>query len=116
MRQRSLRLRLLIIFGLGAMILSGVFAALTYEGVHHELVNDLQHTDLHESYENAELVRYTLYTAPPNLDNILNSIEKATCSSRPLANGSRAAKELQRKTCRRQWPPEWPKEKPPPKF
>jgi two-component system sensor histidine kinase MtrB len=80
MRRRSLRLRLLITFGLGAMILSGVFAALTYEGVHHELVNDLQHTDLHQSYENAELVRYTLYTAPPNLDNILNSIEKATGS------------------------------------
>jgi signal transduction histidine kinase len=63
------------------MVLSGVFAALTYEGVHHELVSALQHTDLHESYENAELVRYTLYTSPPNLDNILNSIEKATGSA-----------------------------------
>jgi two-component system, OmpR family, sensor histidine kinase MtrB len=81
MRQRSLRLRLLITFGLGAMILSGVFAALTYEGVHHELVNDLQHTDLHESYENADLVRYTLYTSPPKLANILNSIQKATGSN-----------------------------------
>ncbi len=29
------------------------------------LVNDLQHTDLHESYENAELVRTTLYNSPP---------------------------------------------------
>src|SRR6202453_4121084 len=81
MRQRSLRLRLLITFGLGAMILSGVLAALTCEGVHHELVNDLQHTDLHESFENAELVRYTLYTSPPNLASILNSIEHATDSS-----------------------------------
>jgi two-component system sensor histidine kinase MtrB len=80
MRQRSLRLRLLITFGLGALILSGLFATLTYEGVHGELVNDLQHTDLHESYENAELVRSTLYTAPSNLDSILNSIEKATGS------------------------------------
>jgi signal transduction histidine kinase len=80
MRQRSLRLRLLITFGLGAMVLSGVFAALTYEGVHHELVNDLQQTDLHQSYENAELVRYTLYTSPPNLANILNSIQHATGS------------------------------------
>ena len=81
MRQRSLRLRLLITFGLGALLLSGLFAALTYEGVHGELVNDLQHTDLHESYENAELVRSTLYTAPSNLDSILNSIEKATGSA-----------------------------------
>src|ERR1700722_3244862 len=81
MRQRSLRLRLLITFGLGALILSGLFATLTYEGVHGELVNDLQHTDLHESYENTELVRSTLYTAPSNLCSILDSIEKATGSA-----------------------------------
>lgn len=80
MRQGSLRFRLLITFGLGALILSALFAALTYEGVHHELVNDLQHTDLHQSFENAELVRYTLYTSPPNLGSILNSIEHATDS------------------------------------
>ncbi len=80
MRQRSLRLRLLITFGLGALVLSVLFATLTYEGVRGELVNDLQHTDLHESYENAELVRSTLYSSPNNLDRIMNSIEKATGS------------------------------------
>ncbi len=81
MRQGSLRFRLLITFGLGALILSALFASLTYEGVHHELVNDLQHTDLHESFENAELVRTTLYTSPPDLASILNSIEHATDST-----------------------------------
>ena len=81
MRQGSLRFRLLITFGLGALILSALFATSTYEGVHHELVNDLQHTDLHESFENAELVRTTLYTSPPNLASILNSIQHATDSS-----------------------------------
>jgi two-component system, OmpR family, sensor histidine kinase MtrB len=81
MRQRSLRLRLLVTFGLGALLLSGLFAALTYEGVHHILVNDLQQTDLHESYENAALVRSTLYTSPPELARLLNSIERATNSS-----------------------------------
>jgi two-component system sensor histidine kinase MtrB len=81
MRQGSLRFRLLMTFGLGALILSALFASLTYEGVHHELVNDLQHTDLHESFENAELVRTTLYTSPPNLASILNSIEHATDST-----------------------------------
>jgi two-component system, OmpR family, sensor histidine kinase MtrB len=81
MRQRSLRLRLLITFGLGALLLSGFFAALTYEGVHHILVDDLQQTDLHESYENAALVRSTLYTSPPELSRLLNSIESATNSS-----------------------------------
>ena len=62
------------------MILSVLFAALTYEGVHHELVNDLQHTDLHESFENAALVRSTLYTSPPNLNSVLKSIAHATDS------------------------------------
>jgi two-component system, OmpR family, sensor histidine kinase MtrB len=81
MRQRSLRLRLLVTFGLGALLLSGLFASLTYEGVHQILVNDLQQTDLHESYANAALVRSTLYTSPPELARLLNSIERATNSS-----------------------------------
>jgi two-component system sensor histidine kinase MtrB len=81
MRQRSLRLRLLITFGLGALLLSGLFAVLTYEGVHRVLVNDLQQTDLKESYANAALVRSTLYTSPPELARLLNSIERATSSS-----------------------------------
>lgn len=81
MRQRSLRLRLLVTFGLGALLLSGLFAVLTYEGVHHILVNDLQQTDLKESYENAALVRSTLYNSPPELARLLNSIERATSSS-----------------------------------
>jgi signal transduction histidine kinase len=67
-------------FGLGALVLSVLFATLTYEGVRGELVNDLQHTDLHETYENAELVRSTLYSSPNNLEGIMNSIAKATGS------------------------------------
>jgi signal transduction histidine kinase len=81
MRQRSLRLRLLITFGLGALVLSGLFASLTYVGVHHILVDDVQQTDLKQSYVNAALVRSTLYTAPLQLANELNSIEGATGSS-----------------------------------
>jgi two-component system, OmpR family, sensor histidine kinase MtrB len=81
MAQRSLRLRLLVTFGLGALVLSGLFASLTYEGVRHQLVSDSQHADLHESYENAEIVRGTLYTDPPELSRELNSIERATDSS-----------------------------------
>lgn len=81
MRQRSLRLRLLVTFGLGALLLSGLFAFLTYTGVHHVLVDDQQQTDLDQSYVNAELVRSTLYTSPPALAGILNSIESATDSN-----------------------------------
>jgi signal transduction histidine kinase len=81
MRQRSLRLRLLVTFGLGAFLLSGLFASLTYVGVHHVLVDDAVNTDLHESYENAALVRGTLYTSPPQLANELDSIERATGSN-----------------------------------
>jgi two-component system sensor histidine kinase MtrB len=81
MRQRSLRLRLLVTFGLGALLLSGLFVSLTYEGVHHVLLSERQQTDLNQAYLNAELVRSTLYTAPPTLDGILNSIEHATDSN-----------------------------------
>ena len=81
MRQRSLRLRLLITFGLGALVLSGLFATLTYVGVHHVLVDQRQQTDLKQSYVNAALVRSTLYNSPLQLVNELNSIEGATGSS-----------------------------------
>jgi len=79
--RRSLRLRLLVTFGLGALILSSLFASLTYFGVKHVLVNDQQQTDLHQSYANAALIRYTLYTSPGELVSILNSIEKASDSN-----------------------------------
>ena len=81
MRRRSLRLRLLVTFGVGAVVLSGLFATLTYEGFHHVLVNERLQTDLKQAYVNADLVRSTLYTAPPTLSGILNSIEHATNSS-----------------------------------
>jgi signal transduction histidine kinase len=80
-RQRSLRVRLLTTFGLGAFILSSLFASLTYVGVHHVLVSDKINSDLKQSYVNAALVRSTLYTAPPNLPSLLNSIESATASN-----------------------------------
>ena len=81
MHRRSLRLRLLVTFGLGAFILSAFFASLTYVGLKHILVSDQQQTDLKQSYVNAALVRTTLYTSPPELPNVLNSIEKATQSN-----------------------------------
>jgi two-component system, OmpR family, sensor histidine kinase MtrB len=79
--RRSLRLRLLVTFGLGALILSSLFASLTYFGVKHVLVNDQQQTDLRQTYANAALIRSTLYTSPGELDSILNSIEKASDSN-----------------------------------
>jgi signal transduction histidine kinase len=80
MHRRSLRLRLLVTFGLGAFILSAFFASLTYVGLKHVLVSDQQQADLHQSFANAALVRTTLYTSPPQLPDLLNSIEKATTS------------------------------------
>jgi signal transduction histidine kinase len=70
-----------VTFGLGAFILSAFFASLTYVGLKHILVSDQQQTDLKQSYVNAALVRTTLYTSPPELPNVLNSIEKATDSN-----------------------------------
>ena len=81
MRRRSLRLRLLITFGVGALLLSGVFAALTYVSVQRLLVDNQQQTDLRETFANAALVRSTLYSSPPALGALLNSIEAATNSS-----------------------------------
>ncbi|HEY5112158.1 MAG TPA: ATP-binding protein [Acidimicrobiales bacterium] len=81
MRQRSLRLRLLITFGLGALIVSGLAATLTYAGVHRVLVNDQRQTDLRQAYVNAALVRSTLYTSPTQLANELNAIQRATHSN-----------------------------------
>jgi signal transduction histidine kinase len=79
--RRSLRLRLLVTFGIGALLLSSVFASLTYFGVQHVLVNNQQQTDLNQSYANASLIRTTLFTSPPNLASLLNSIESATQSN-----------------------------------
>ncbi len=80
MRRRSLRLRLLVTFGLGAFTLSSLFASLTYLGVQRLLINNQQQTDLSQSYVNAALVRSTLYTSPPELANLLTSIQKGTGS------------------------------------
>jgi two-component system sensor histidine kinase MtrB len=78
MRRRSLRLRLLVTFGLGAFILSSLFASLTYFGVKHLLISDQQQTDLKQSYVNAALVRSTLYSSPTELSDLLKSIQKGT--------------------------------------
>jgi len=81
MRRRSLRLRLLVTFGLGAFILSTLFASLTYVGVKHLLISNQQQTDLRQSYVNAALVRTTLYSSPTELPNLLNGIKTATASN-----------------------------------
>lgn len=81
MPRRSLRLRLLVTFGLSALVLSSLFASLTYVGVQHVLVGDKQRTDLRDSFVNAALIRSTLYTSPPALPSLLNSIEQATSSN-----------------------------------
>jgi two-component system sensor histidine kinase MtrB len=81
MRRRSLRLRLLVTFGLGAFVISTLFASLTYVGVKHLLIANQQQTDLSQSYVNAALVRSTLYSSPTELSDLLNSIYKATASN-----------------------------------
>jgi two-component system sensor histidine kinase MtrB len=81
MRRRSLRLRLLVTFGLGAFILSSLFASLTYFGVKRLLIENQQQTDLQQSYVNAALVRSTLYSTPTELSDLLNSIQQATSSN-----------------------------------
>lgn len=73
MHRRSLRLRLLITFGVGALLLSGLFASLTYFSVQRLLVDNQQQTDLRESFANAALVRSTLYSSPPALGAVVKT-------------------------------------------
>jgi signal transduction histidine kinase len=70
-----------VTFGLGAFILSTLFASLTFVGVKRLLISQQQQTDLKQSYVNAALVRSTLYSSPTELSNLLNSIQKATASN-----------------------------------
>ena len=81
MRRRSLRLRLLVTFGLSSLFLSSIFVTVTFLGIQRVLINNQQQTDLKQSYVNAALIRSTLYSSPPDLANQLNSIERATDSS-----------------------------------
>jgi signal transduction histidine kinase len=67
-----------VTFGLGAFILSSLFASLTYLGVKRLLIENQQQTDLQQSYVNAALVRSTLYSTPTELSDLLNSIQHAT--------------------------------------
>ncbi len=80
MRSRSLRLRLILIFGLGTLLLSSLLGTLTFFGVRHVLISQQQQTDLQQSYVNAALIRNTLYTAPLTLTNEVNSIEQSADS------------------------------------
>ena len=80
MRSRSLRLRLVLIFGLGTLLLSSFLGTLTFFGVRDVLISQQQKTDLQQSYVNAALIRNTLYTAPLQLNNEVNSIEQSANS------------------------------------
>ena len=81
MRSRSLRLRLILIFGLGTLLLSSLLGTLTYFGVRDVLISQQQQTDLQQSFVNAALIRNTIYTAPLTLDNEVNSIEQSANST-----------------------------------
>lgn len=81
MRRRSLRLRLTIAVGLGAGILSVLFASLAYVGVRHILVTDRDTTDLRQAYVNAVVVRSDLEHANPHLQRLMSSLDDATSST-----------------------------------
>lgn len=88
MRQRSLRSRLLLTFGAGAFALSSLFAAITYVGVRHVLVNNQQQNDIRQAYANAVLIRSTVYSSPGQLQTVLDQIAGSTDSQMiVLVNG-----------------------------
>jgi len=79
--RRSLRLRFVLIFGLGTLLLSSLLGTLTYFGVRDVLITQQQQTDLQQSYVNAALIRNTLYTAPLTLTNEVSSIQQSADST-----------------------------------
>lgn len=81
MRSRSLRLRLILIFVLGTLLISSFLGTLTFFGVRDVLIVQQQQTDLQQSYVNAALIRNTLYTAPLTLTSEINSIEQSANST-----------------------------------
>ena len=76
-----MRLRLVLIFGLGTFVMSFLLGTLTFFGVRDVLITQQQHTDLQQSYVNAALVRNTLYTAPLTITSVLSSIEQSAGST-----------------------------------
>ena len=80
MRSRSLRLRLILIFGLGTLLMSSLLGTLTYFGVRDVLISQQEQTDLQQSYVNAALIRNTLYTAPLTLSKEVSSIQQSADS------------------------------------
>ena len=68
------------------------------------LVNNQEHADLSQSYENAALIRSTLYTSPPELPETPELDSKRdrnpTCWSRPITNGCPRVRTRRRRTCR----------------
>ena len=81
MPRRSLRLRLVLIFGLGTLAISCLLGTLTFFGVRDVLIAQQQQTDLQQSYVNAALIRNTIFTAPLTLNNVVSSIEQSAGSS-----------------------------------
>ncbi len=80
MRQRSLRVRLTVAFGIGAALLSAVFASLAYLGVRHILVSDRESTDLKQAYVNAALVKSAAVADTPSMRSVVHSLDTATTS------------------------------------
>ena len=90
MRRRSLRLRLVLIFGLGTLLLSGLLGTLTYFGVRDVLITQQQQTGLQQSYVNAALIRNTStprHSPSPARSFPSSSRPTRLCCSTLMANG-----------------------------
>ena len=76
MQRRSLRLRLILSFGFGALVLTTVLSSTIYVGVRHVLQTEQNATDLRQAFDTASIIRSTLSTAPLTLNQQVSAIEK----------------------------------------
>lgn len=81
MQRRSLRLRLILIFGLGALLLTVTLSSTIYVGVRQVLQSQQKDTDVRQAFDTASIIRSTLSTAPLALNQQVAAIEKDSGST-----------------------------------
>ena len=75
MRRRSLRLRLLVTFGLGALALSATMAGLTYFTARQFILHERETAILRQAYVNASLARSSLRSPNANQEQLLENLD-----------------------------------------
>ena len=78
----------LVLFGLGALLLSVLMGCLSYFTARHFLVSERQNASLHQAYVNAKLVRSTLSLAELSTTGIVKLLSATPTRGSPAPTPS----------------------------